>query len=171
MKTLTTLISLLLIACLSSCIYVNDEEHEGFGDWDDDFCGPACLLCDDDECVKLKPGASECASDAECSGTDVCIGGECIYCPQTCSNNDNCSKNYLCSDDGVCIPDDRCRNNNDCKDTEICSQNGYCVKPKTQTKDPKDCQDDDCVTLACRDNTECRVGSTCTNGACVADCG
>lgn len=167
--------------------------YGGDDDWDDDChgidcgagaddgCGAGCAECVSGICVDFHERADECLSDAACAFDGVCIGGECMICPDDCSFDDDCQSGWKCSTEDVCIPDSRCRADSDCGAGRVCAPNGFCSEPLGElpldeetdpddSEQPDNCPDTGCVTHVCQFNSDCAAGDWCINGECRSAC-
>lgn len=99
-------------------------------------CGSACILL------------SDCCSDPDCPGTEICVKSKCefsctkLICPsnQLCDGSQRgcvCPGGYkYCQIQKKCIPTDYCCDRFDCKRNEICTQTLNSVHVCLNTKQP-----------------------------------
>ncbi len=112
-----------------------------------------------------------CASDAECSGTDLCIGGFCGAGPD-CLDDDDCPPHQECSSEQTCVERPECTLNSDCPaEDEQCIAGTCTYTPECE--DDEDCnQHSECVggqchLKMCRGPEDCEEGEICDAGECV----
>lgn len=95
-----------------------------------------------------------CTEMTDCTGSDICVDGNCVPGPSTCEDNADCGAGAYC-EGGTCMPSGLCTDNNDCTNpmAPICDARGACV-PDTAPE--------------CTDNNGCGEGERCVNGQCDA---
>ena len=164
----------------------------GHGACVDGFCHADCvadtdcatgLTCQDSLCLTDPDGGDECIFDADCvsaNNGEYCVNA---YCHESCSADTDCAGDETCRG-GICQPDDgiqaecainsdcpsagqeclnavcrfSCDNDTDCDTTcgtgSACDL-GYCLLPEE-------------VNPECATDSDCTVGSICSNATCVA---
>ena len=125
-------------------------------------------------CAQPPRSGSGCATHADCSGGEACIGGQCVAAP-FCMANRDCPSDMACSD-GRCA-DVSCARSADCGADRVCTS-GHCVEPPVDHCDgPGDCPGGACDLAtnrcvldveACGDGGACPADEICAEGACVA---
>jgi hypothetical protein len=163
---------------------------------DDNSCTTTGEVCDGrDTCVPLPDG--ECRDTDDCTGSEICVDGECIdpgsegcqfdyQCNGgICVNNacrplcPNCGSGSVCVS-GICQPANECTTSQQCNAGEHCV-GGRCLpgcNGSGQCDSPDVCIDGFCrpdptphpfCTVATQ-STDCASGSVCVDGACRVSC-
>lgn len=109
----------------------------------------------------------DCTVDDDCTGTDICEGGKCIYSHihNSCDSDSPCEQGWYCKDN-ICEPVDHsdhthnsCTWNSDCSTGEYCSSvnsNQYC-EPLLHTLHSH---------TSCTETSDCASGEYCNSGSC-----
>jgi Cys-rich repeat protein len=103
--------------------------------------------------------ATNCTSDPQCTGGQVCISGQCV----DCTSNSQCTTGQICNNGKCQAPS--CTSNVQCSGGQICL-NGQCINctSNSQCTGGLACISGTCQ--ACTSNTQCAAGQTCVNGKC-----
>ena len=146
-------------ACLTPQNNCKDITCQG-----DEICNPITQ-----ECQKIR---EDCNTNKDCSFGRKCENNKCTILKDGCTNNSDCKYNQECKL-GVCVG---CKSDQDCKATSRCVF-GACIGidvdlctniecPQYEQCDPQTGQ---CYleTGECRDDLECRPGTTCQATMCM----
>ena len=92
----------------------------------DKNCGDPSMECNAGVCEKIP---NYCASDADCSGNQVCRENR---CGPECLSDDDCDEGFVCKG-GSCEKEPECSTDADCSGNEVC-ESGQCVAPPEPPK-------------------------------------
>jgi Cys-rich repeat protein len=110
---------------------------------------------------------SECGSDSDCPGGEVCeLGAGCQSPPRCvpgCRDDSQCGPGELCNQvqcitcpcPGICEPrEESCETDTDCAFGEVCELSTGCQEPRQ-------------CTPGCRDDSQCPAGLECQQVVCI----
>jgi len=137
-------------------------------------CTGASQECWQSQCITCggTSGPCPCAATSDCSGGNVCAGGECTPPTDTCVYTSDCGgTNRVCAN-GQCVAGCSaaapCAGGSTCTGGACVPSTAACTSNASCTSNAPYCVEGACA-AACSGNASCATGDYCNQGACVPD--